>query len=220
MKKNKIILSALIGTSLLVSGCSTINPYTGEEQQSKATTGSIIGGVAGAVIGVASSSKKDRTKGALIGAIAGAGIGGGIGYQMDVQEAKLRQELKGTGVSVSRVGEQIILNMPNSLTFAVNGKELNSFAYKTLDSVVKVATEFKQTKLNIIGHTDSTGSKSYNQSLSEVRAYKVMQYLGRSLPGNRLHAVGMGPQQPLASNDTKAGRAQNRRVEIILSPLS
>ena len=116
----KPLLASLLALSIGLTGCTTINPYSGEEQTSSAVKGGAIGAATGALVGVLASSKHDRGKGALIGAATGAAVGGGIGYYMDVQEAKLRQKMKGTGVSVTRQGDNIILNMPNTVTFDTN----------------------------------------------------------------------------------------------------
>ncbi|MGL4645872.1 MAG: OmpA family protein, partial [Cetobacterium sp.] len=175
---NKI--KALVGAlcvSVALSGCTTVNPYTNEEQTAKAASGSAIGALAGALIGVASSSKKDRGKGALIGAAAGAALGGGIGYYMDVQEAKLRQQLRGTGVSVTRDGNNIILNMPNNVTFDTNSTSLKPAGINTLSGVAMILKEYEKTMVNIIGYTDSTGKRAYNMQLSERRAQSVASNL-------------------------------------------
>ena len=137
MKNRTILLTALCVT-LGLAGCSTINPYTGEEQTSNAVKGGALGAATGALVGVLSSSKHDRGKGALIGAAAGAAVGGGVGYYMDVQEAKLRQKMKGTGVSVTRQGDNIILNMPNSVTFDTNSSQVKAAGANTLSGVAMV----------------------------------------------------------------------------------
>ena len=214
----KLTIAALIG-GLLVSGCTTVNPYTNEQQTAKATTGALIGAVAGAAVGVASSSKSDRGKGALIGAASGAAVGGGIGYYMDVQETKLRQQLASTGVSVTRNGDNIILNMPNEVTFGVDQTELSDGAKRVLNSVAVVAKEYSKTQLNVLGYTDSSGSDSYNLRLSQVRASEVGNYLmGKGVASARVKSQGMGEASPIASNASAEGRAQNRRVEIVLTP--
>ncbi|QSX34096.1 OmpA family protein [Shewanella avicenniae] len=219
MHISKKLLATFVVTAL-AAGCTTVNPYTKEEQTAKASTGAIIGAVAGAVVGVATSSKHDRGKGALIGAASGAAVGGGIGYYMDVQEAKLRQQLDATGVSVTRTGDTIVLNMPNELTFGVDSSTLSERAQSVLDGVVLVVNEYSKTQLNVIGHTDSSGSDSYNLRLSQVRASTVGSYLiTKGVAGQRVVTQGAGESQPIASNDTAQGRAQNRRVEIILTPL-
>ena len=165
MKKHTILLTSLCLT-LGVSGCTTINPYSGEEQTSDAVKGGAIGAATGALVGVLSSSKKDRGKGALIGAASGAAIGGGVGYYMDVQEAKLRQKMKGTGVTVTRSGDQIILNMPNNVTFDSNASQLKPAGANTLSGVAMVLKEYEDTRVHIIGHTDSSGSRDLNLPLS------------------------------------------------------
>lgn len=207
--------------SVAATGCSTVNPYSGEQQTAKATSGSLIGAVAGAAIGMASSSKSDRGKGALIGAASGAALGGGIGYYMDVQEAELRQQLQSTGISVTRDGDNIVLNMPNEITFGFDQSDLSSRAMKALHNVALVAKEYDKTILNVYGFTDSKGSESYNLRLSQVRASEVSNYLIREgVAANRVVTKGMGESHPIASNSTDQGRAENRRVEIVLTPSS
>ncbi|MCG9721263.1 OmpA family protein [Shewanella sp. Isolate7] len=220
ISNQKLVAAILAGSTLFISACQTTNPYTNETQNAKATNGAIIGAIAGAAIGVASSSKSDRGKGALIGAASGAAVGGGIGYYMDVQEAELRKQLQSTGVSVTRNGDNIILNMPNEVTFGVDQSVLSSRAKNVLDSVALVAKEYDETMLNIMGFTDSSGSESYNLRLSQVRAAKVANYLmSREIENQRISSIGMGESRPIADNSTQQGRAQNRRVEIVLSPM-
>ncbi len=217
MKKTIVAVSvALVG----LSGCMTYDPYTGEEKISSATKGSIIGALGGAAVGAATSSKSDRGKGALIGAASGAAVGGGIGYYMDRQEAKLRQQLEGTGVRVVRNGDQIELVMPGNITFDVNESSIKPTFSGTLESVGLVLKEFDKTIIQIEGHTDSTGAQSYNQLLSESRAASVRDFLlNQGIQASRTRAVGYGPRYPLASTDTASGREQNRRVELTLVPM-
>ena len=218
MKKHTILLTSLC-LAMGVSGCTTINPYSGEEQTSNAVKGGAIGAATGALVGVLSSSKKDRGKGALIGAASGAALGGGIGYYMDVQEAKLRQKMKGTGVSVTRSGDQIILNMPNNVTFDSNASQLKPAGANTLSGVAMVLKEYEDTRVHIIGHTDSSGSRELNIRLSEQRAESVgTALITMGVDASRLSMSGVGPDQPVASNSTAAGKAQNRRVTLTLSP--
>ncbi len=215
-RRNLIAATALMA---LLAGCTT-NPYTGESQASKAGIYGGIGAATGAVIGAATSSKKDRAKGALIGAAVGGAAGGGYGYYVDTQEAKLRQTLQGTGVQVQRNGDDLKLIMPGNITFASNSADISSSFYPTLNSLVLVFKEFNKNGVNIVGHTDSTGSQALNQSLSQRRAQSVANYLtANGVPDQRISAYGAGPSQPIASNATDAGRAQNRRVEINLRPL-
>ena len=215
-RRNLIAATALMA---MLAGCTT-NPYTGESQAGKAGIYGGIGAATGAVIGAATSSKKDRSKGALIGAAVAGAAGGGYGYYVDTQEAKLRQTLQGTGVQVQRNGDDLKLIMPGNITFASNSADISSSFYPTLNSLVLVFKEFDKNGVNIVGHTDSTGSQELNQSLSQRRAQSVANYLtGNGVPGQRISAYGAGPSQPIASNASDAGRAQNRRVEINLRPL-
>jgi len=204
---------------ILVSGCTTVNPYTREEQTSKAAKGAGIGAAAGAVIGLL--TKGDKLQNALIGAGVGAIAGGGVGYYMDVQEAKLRQKLEGTGVSVTRIGDNITLNMPSSITFASNSSDLNAQFYNALDGVSMVLKEYEKTVIEVAGHTDSSGSDQYNQALSQRRAQSVASYLSsHGVQGTRLMTVGAGEAHPIASNDTEQGKAANRRVEMTIVPVT
>lgn len=215
-------IKALIAASacaVLLAGC-TNNPYTGERQAGKAGVYGGTGAVAGAVIGAATSSKKDRAKGALIGAAVGGAAAGGYGYYVDRQEQRLRQELTGTGVQVVRNGDNLQLIMPGNITFASSSADISSGFYPTLNSLVKVFKEFDQNGIDIVGHTDSTGSLELNMRLSQQRATSVASYLtGQGVSGARISSRGVGPSQPVASNDTTEGRAQNRRVEVNLRPL-
>jgi len=213
---------ALAGVALIAAGCQTLDPYTQESQTSNATKGAIIGAVSGAVVGLASGDDAvERRQHALIGAGVGALAGGSIGYYMDRQEAKLRAELQGTGVSVTRIGDNITLNMPGNITFATDSSDLSPAFFDVLSSVGKVLDEFDQTVVEVAGHTDSTGSHAYNQSLSERRAGSVAQYLqSQGINGQRLITLGLGESMPVAENDTSGGRQTNRRVEITMVPVT
>ncbi|MBU1329489.1 MAG: OmpA family protein [Gammaproteobacteria bacterium] len=218
MKNWRNLILAIAGFTLL-AGCTT-NPYTGESQAGKAGIYGGVGAVTGALIGAATSSKKDRGKGALIGAAVGGAAGGGYGYYVDTQEAKLRQTLQGTGVQVQRNGNDLKLIMPGNITFASNSADISSGFYGTLNSLVLTFKEFDKNGIDIVGHTDSTGSLELNQNLSNRRAQSVAAYLsGNGVQASRISAYGAGPSQPIASNANEAGRAQNRRVEINLRPL-
>ena len=216
------ITTLALGT-LLFTNCTTVNPYTGESQSSKAAIGTGIGAAVGAGVGAIignNTGDGDSTKGALIGAGLGAGVGGGIGYYMDQQEAKIRQQLQSTGVSVTRSGNDIILNMPESITFDVAQANLKSQFYSTLDSVTLVLAEYDKTTIGIGGHTDSDGSDSYNQGLSQNRANSVASYLSsKGVSQQRLNAVGYGEKYPVAANTNAAGKALNRRVELRIQPI-
>jgi outer membrane protein OmpA-like peptidoglycan-associated protein len=214
----------LIGltASVLLVACTTLDPYTREEQTSRAQRGAIIGAVSGAVAGlVTGDSSMERKKRALVGAGLGAIAGGAVGAYQDRQEAQLRAQLEGTGVSVTRIGDNITLNMPGNITFATNSADLNAGFYAVLDSVGLVANEFEQTVIEIAGHTDSTGSDEYNRRLSERRAAGVATYLiSRDVRQDRIIQVGLGESRPVADNGTESGRQLNRRVELTLVPLT
>lgn len=213
-----LAISALV----VLSGCTTLDPYTREEKTSNATKGAVVGAATGAVIGlITGNDSSERKKRALVLAGVGAIAGGGVGYYMDQQEMKLRQRLDGTGVSVTRVGDNITLNMPGNITFAVDSFDINSGFYNVLDDVALVLNEFDKTLVEVAGHTDSTGSDEYNQGLSERRAGSVADYLqSRQVMGERLIAIGAGESRPLADNSSDAGRQLNRRVEITIVPIT
>ncbi len=212
----------VLTVAVVATGCETLDPYTREEKTSAATKGALIGAAAGAVVGLVSGDDAvERRQRALIGAGVGALAGGSIGYYMDREEAKLRAELEGTGVSVTRMGDNITLNMPGNVTFATNSSDLSPSFFAVLDSVSKVLIEFDQTVIEVAGHTDSTGTNEYNQSLSERRASSVAAYLTqRGVMGERLITVGMGEERPVADNSSASGRQANRRVEITLVPVT
>jgi len=224
MKTSILVRSTLLAlaASLTVAGCTTTDAYTGEKKVNKTTKGAGIGALAGAVLGAATGdNSKERRKRALIGAGVGALTGAGVGAYMDRQESKLRAQLQGTGVSVTRQGDNIVLNMPGNITFATGSADLNSSFFGVLDSVALVLKEYDKTIIDVAGHTDSVGSEQTNQALSERRAGTVGQYLqGKGIDNTRIATVGYGKNRPVASNDTPDGRQQNRRVELTLTPLT
>jgi len=220
-RSQKIVLAMTV-FAVFASACETLDPYTREEKTSKATKGALIGAAAGAVVGLISGDDAvERRQRALIGAGVGALAGGAIGNYQDRQEAKLRAELEGTGVSVTRIGDNITLNMPGNVTFATNSSDLSPAFFDVLNSVGKVLKEFDKTVVEVAGHTDNTGSESYNQSLSERRSASVSTYLqAQGVNSQRLITVGMGELRPVADNSTANGRQANRRVEITMVPLT
>jgi outer membrane protein OmpA-like peptidoglycan-associated protein len=216
----RALIFACLAT-FVVASC-TQNPYTGEQRASRTAVGAGAGAALGAAIGALTntSSGEQAAKNALIGAGIGALAGGAVGGYMDVQERRLRQELQATGVSVTRNGNQINLNMPGNVVFDVDSSTLSASFVPTLNSVAKVLDEYERTIVFVEGHTDSTGSASYNQQLSERRANSVARYLiGQNIRPERFVVRGYGENRPIASNETTQGRAQNRRVEIRLEPL-
>jgi len=217
---NRFLKVAVVAAAVCaVAGCETVNPYTQETQTSKAAKGAGIGAAAGAVVGLL--TKGDKLQNALIGAGVGALAGGGVRYYMDVQEKKLRDRMAGTGVTVTRMGDNITLNMPSNITFALNSADLNQQFFNALDGVSMVLKEYDKTVIEVAGHTDSSGSDQYNQALSERRAQAVAGYLGsHGVKTQRLITIGAGEAHPVASNDTEQGRSQNRRVELTIVPVT
>lgn len=220
--KSLKVFSVVTGLAIAIGGCQTLDPYTQESKTSTATKGAVIGAIAGAVVGLASGDDAvERRQRALIGAGVGGLAGGAIGAYQDRQEAELRAELEGTGVSVTRIGDNITLNMPGHITFATDSSDLSPAFFEVLSSVTKVLQEYDKTVVEVAGHTDSTGSDAYNQSLSERRARSVSQYLqSQSINSQRLITVGMGESMPVADNTTNSGRQANRRVEITMVPIT
>ena len=212
----KIVLGVAAATFL--AGCTT-DPYTGQQKVSNTAGGAALGALAGAGIGMLAGG--DDRRNALIGAGVGALAGGAIGSYMDQQEAELRGYLQGTGVSVTRNGNQIVLNMPSNITFATDQDQVVPAFHQTLNAVGLVLNKYNRTLVDVNGHTDSTGSQQHNMALSQRRAMSVGNYLvNQGVDGRRLAINGFGPNQPVATNATPDGRALNRRVEIYLSPIT
>lgn len=200
--------------AMLLSACVT-NPTTGQQQISKTALYGLGGAAACGVVGALTHGGK----GARNSALACGAVGAGVGGYMDYQESKLRESLQGTDVSVSREGNQIKLTMPSAVTFATNSANLSSVAMDSLNRAAETLVQYPETTITIAGHTDSTGNDAINNPLSQQRAQSVAAYLvQRGVNGSRLSPVGYGSRQPIASNDTEVGRAQNRRVEILINP--
>ena len=226
----KYLLAAIAMTAML-GGCVTPgggyqgsqnqNPYDQGDSHQKTKKGAAIGAAAGVVAGLLSgSSATERRQRALIGAGVGAIAGGAIGNYQDRQEHALREQLAGTGVEVVRQGDNITLNMPDNITFGFDRSDLQPQFYPVLDNLTRTLNEYNKTIIEVAGHTDSVGSETYNQDLSVRRAETVGNYLmARGLMRDRFILTGAGKNRPIASNETEAGRAKNRRVELTLVPL-
>lgn len=212
----KKLISIAIMTSLLAA-CAT-DPYTGESKVAKTAWGTGIGTALGAGVGALIGGEK----GALIGAGVGAATGAAAGGYMDMQARELRQQLQGTGVQLQKLDNgQILLIMPSNITFATDSAVFQTGFNNILDSVAVVLKKYDKTLINVTGHTDSTGSDEYNLNLSQQRAAAVGNYLNlRGVNASRLVVRGMGESMPIASNDTEAGRAQNRRVELSIQQIN
>jgi len=216
-------LCAALAGAVLLTGCATYTGQTNDPNDPNRTrTGALIGAGIGAVAGLLTGDDAvERRQRALVGAGVGALAGGGIGAYQDRQEAALRRELAGSGVDVVRQGDNITLNMPGNVTFAFDSSNLQPQFYPTLNNVADTLNEYNQTVIEVAGHTDSVGDMAYNQRLSVERAQSVANYLGsRGVMQQRMIVTGAGETRPIASNDTEAGRAQNRRVEITIVPVS
>ncbi len=211
-----------ICAALALSACTTSNdPST--RGADKTLAGAGLGAAAGAIAGliVGQTTDADTRKSVLIGAGIGALAGGSVGAYMDQQEEELRRELAGTGVIVTRTGDQITLTMPSNITFDVDQAVVKPQFFHVLDGVSRVLVRFDRSLLDVYGHTDNTGSDQHNLALSERRALSVAQYINqRGVDGRRLQVLGFGESRPIADNSSEGGRAANRRVEIFISPLS
>ena len=217
----KMRIFAVIAAALTLAACTTTDPYTGETRPNYTGRGVLIGAAAGAALGYltnTSDSEEGRTN-ALIGAGVGALAGGAVGNYMDRQERQMREALRDSGVGVRREGNDLRLIMPGDITFDTNSTEIKPQFYAVLNDVADVLQQYPATYVDVIGHADSTGDAGYNQRLSEQRAQAVAGYLiAQNVMRDRFYVGGMGETSPIASNDTPQGRAQNRRVEIIVRP--
>jgi outer membrane protein OmpA-like peptidoglycan-associated protein len=222
MRKTAIAVMFLGAGAL--TACSTTDPYTGMPVRNNTGTGALAGAAGGALLGYLTNTNKGEQgrKNALIGAGIGALAGGAVGNYMDRQQADLRRGLESSGVLIRRNGDQIVLVMPSDVTFAVDKSDVQPQFTRVLDDVARTLNAYPQTTIDVVGHADSSGGADYNQGLSERRASAVADYLTRQgrVMTDRVFVAGMGSRQPIADNATAAGRAQNRRVEIILRPLT
>lgn len=220
--RNLTALAACILGAGALAACTTTDPYTGQVVRNNTGTGAIAGALGGAALGYLTNTNRSEQgrKNALIGAGIGALAGAGVGNYMDRQQAELRRELAGSGVDVVRQGDNIVLQMPGDVTFGFDRSDIQPQFYRVLDDVSRTLNDYPQTLVDVVGHADSTGRADYNQQLSERRALAVADYVtgqGRVMR-DRLYVEGRGSSQPIATNATEEGRAQNRRVEIVLRP--
>lgn len=219
MKKSHLLVSSFAALSLVtVSGCVT-DPNTGQQKVSRTAIGAVGGALAGGLLGDVIGGKTGRIIGAGIGGIAG----GVVGDQMDDQIRQLKESTAGTGVDVQETddGSAILVNLPDGVTFAVDSYALNPTFRPTLQQVAQSLQQYPNSLVDVYGHTDSTGSASHNQTLSENRARTVANFLtSNGVAASRVRSQGFGMTMPVASNDTVEGRARNRRVEIKIVPIS
>ena len=218
----KTTLVTALAAGIVTTGCqTTTDPYTGEKKTTSTTLGALIGAGAGAAIGMISGhDAKQRRQRALVGAGIGALAGGAVGNYMDRQENELRALMRDSGVTVTRKGEDIVLNMPGNITFRTGSADLNAQFFRVLDGVAQVAKKYDKTIIEIAGHTDNVGGADFNRQLSQRRASAVAQYLmSKGVNEQRIITAAGGEDHPIASNSTEQGRAANRRVEMTLAPL-
>jgi len=216
----KLLLTG-ISVAALLGACTTTDPYSSTPRRNNTGTGAIAGAVGGALLGYLTntSNSEEGRKNALIGAGIGALGGAAVGAYMDRQQRELEAELSGSGVGVARQGDNLVLRMPSDVTFASNQSSINPGFYATLDDVAGVLNRYDQSVVDIVGHADSDGAEDYNLNLSRQRASSVAQYLvSRNVLADRLYVDGRGESQPVATNATADGKAQNRRVEILIRP--
>jgi outer membrane protein OmpA-like peptidoglycan-associated protein len=216
----KLQSPALVGLALFIlTGCVTPQSAANSNPGDNTTAGTIMGGVIGAIAGMEMSSKDDRKKGAIIGAIVGATAGNAIGQTLDQQAEDLRRDLNNDQVDVTNTGSELIVTMPQDILFTLDSAAVRSDLRRDLGVVAGNIQAYPNTTISIEGHTDNTGSASYNQSLSQRRANAVASVLmNNGVPPARLGTIGRGEDEPVASNLSATGRAQNRRVEIVIRP--
>ena len=216
----KLLSSALAGSALLIlSGCVTPESAANSKPGDNTTAGTIMGGLIGAIAGMEMSSKGDRKKGAIVGAIVGAAASNAIGQTLDEQAADLRRDLNNNQVNVTNTGSELIVTMPQDILFALDSAAVRSDLRRDLGVVAGNLQAYPNSTISIEGHTDNTGTANYNRILSQRRANAVADILvNNGVPPARLYAVGRGENEPVASNLSVTGRAQNRRVEIVIRP--
>jgi len=214
----KLPLVLAFGSVLITTACVDPNAYP-DDPNARTKNGAIMGGILGAAAGVAVSDGDDKLKGALLGAALGAGTGALIGQNLDQQAAELRSQMS-PGVTVTNQGGYLVVNMPQDLLFATDSATLRPDLNADIRAVASSLLKYPNSRIEVVGHTDNTGAAAYNQDLSQRRASSVAAVLLNSgVPSGRVSAYGRGEDQPIASNLTAEGRAQNRRVEIIIRPV-
>lgn len=223
MRTNLLIVGASIAALLGATACTTTDPYSSTPRRNNTATGAIAGALGGAVLGYLTntSNGEQGRRNALIGAGVGALGGAAVGQYMDRQQRAMEAELSGSGVGVARQGDTLVLRMPADVTFATNQSNVEPRFDATLADVAGVLRQYDQSIVDVVGHTDSSGGDAINQPLSERRAISVADVLIQNgVQRERLYVAGVSSRNPVASNDTPEGRAQNRRVEIVIRPFT
>lgn len=208
MKKINPGLVLVLAATVLLAGCASMNKTT-----KGAVVGTAAGGAMGAVIGKATGNP---ALGAIIGATVGGATGAIIGREMDKQAAEIEQTVP--DAKVERVGEGIVVEFSSAVLFGFDQSDLSADAKANLDKLVKVLNTYPDTNIEVQGHTDSKGSETYNQNLSVRRATSVSDYLSANqITAGRITTRGFGETMPEYDNETEEGRAQNRRVEFLIT---
>ena len=223
MRPQLFVTVGAVAALLGATACTTTDPYRSAPQRNNTATGALAGALGGAVLGYLTntSNGEQGRKNALIGAGIGALGGAAVGQYMDRQQRALEAELSGSGVGVARQGDNLVLRMPSDVTFATNQSNIDPRFDATLADVANVLRQYDQSIVDVVGHTDSSGGDAINQPLSERRAVSVADALIRNgVQRERLYVAGVSSRNPVASNDTPAGRAQNRRVELLIRPFT
>ena len=214
--KNKIATGIILSGFLFTAACVNVESV---EPASNETNNALAGAVIGGILGSAVSSSRDARRGAVIGAAIGAGLGAAHGRTLDAQEAQLRGTLNGSGIEIQNTGQSLVLTMPQDVLFTVNSSTVLPAMQNNLNAVANSLRTYKNTTVVVSGHTDNSGSASFNQQLSERRAHAVAGILLRNnIPPQRIDVRGFGEDNPRATNLTSEGRALNRRVELIIVP--
>ncbi len=223
MRKNFAITGVALAAMLGVSACQTYDPYSSTPRPNSTARGAIAGGLGGALLGYLTNTSdgEQGRRNALIGAGVGALGGAAVGAYMDNQQRALEAELSGSGVGVARQGDNLVLRMPSDVTFATNQSNIEPRFEATLADVANVLRQYDRSVVDIVGHTDSSGGDAINQPLSERRAISVADALiQQGVIRERLFVAGRSANDPVASNASVEGRAQNRRVEILIRPFT
>jgi len=223
MRANFIVVGLGVAAMLGASACTTTDPYSSTPRRNNTGTGVLAGALGGAVLGYLTNTHngEEGRKNALIGAGIGALGGAAVGTYMDRQQRAMEAELSGTGVGVARQGDNLVLRMPSDVTFATNQSNIDPRFDSTLADVANVLREYDRSLVDVVGHTDSSGGDAINQPLSERRAVSVADALIRNgVQRERLYVAGNSSRNPIADNGTAQGKAQNRRVEILIRPFT
>jgi outer membrane protein OmpA-like peptidoglycan-associated protein len=212
----KTVVVALMG-AVALAACTPTDQYSDDPNQ-RAKEGAAVGAATGVLAGIITGdSKSDRKRNAIVGGIVGAAAGAAIGSNLDKQAAELQGSLDGR-IDVIRVGNQLIIRMPQDITFATDSASVNGALQDDLRTLSASLNKYPNTTVTVIGHTDNTGSAAYNPDLSNRRAGSVAGILiGSGVPSRRVRSYGVGETQPIASNQSVDGRAQNRRVDIVIT---